>query len=83
MAIHFIHERGKGPNPFPIILTHGYPNSFYRFAKIIPMLTDPVSFGGQPEDAFDVIVPDLPGYGFLPNRTSQEPSFTSMISGHA
>jgi hypothetical protein len=63
-AIHFIHERGKGPNPFPIVLTHGYPDSFCRFTKIIPMLTDPVSFGGQAEDAFDVIVPDLPGYGF-------------------
>jgi pimeloyl-ACP methyl ester carboxylesterase len=63
-AIHFIHERGKGPNPFPVILTHGYPDSFCRFTKIIPMLTDPVSFGGRAEDAFDVIVPDLPGYGF-------------------
>src|SRR3984893_2091862 len=63
-GIHFIHERGKGPHPFPIILTHGYPDSFYRFAKIIPMLTDPASFGGRAEDAFDVVVPDLPGYGF-------------------
>jgi microsomal epoxide hydrolase len=52
------------PNPFPIILTHGYPLSFLRFAKIIPILADPVSFGGVAEDAFDVIVPDLPGYGF-------------------
>ena len=51
-GIHFIHERGKGPNPFPIILTHGYPDSFYRFAKIIPMLTDPESFGGKAEDSF-------------------------------
>jgi pimeloyl-ACP methyl ester carboxylesterase len=64
IAIHFIYERGKGPNPLPIILTHGYPDSFLRFAKIIPMLTDPVSFGGSAEDAFDVVVPDLPGYGF-------------------
>ena len=64
IGIHFIHERGKGRNPFPLILTHGYPDSFCRFAKIIPMLTDPVSFGGQVEDAFDVVVPDLPGYGF-------------------
>ena len=63
-GIHFIHERGKGPNPFPIILTHGYPDSFYRFAKIIPRLTDPEAFGGRAEDAFDVVVPDLPGYGF-------------------
>ena len=64
IGIHFIHERGKGPNPFPLILTHGYPDSFCRFAKIIPMLTDPVSFGGRAEDAFDVVAPDLPGYGF-------------------
>jgi pimeloyl-ACP methyl ester carboxylesterase len=64
LRIHFIHERGKGPNPFPLILTHGYPDSFCRFAKIIPMLTDPKSFGGRAEDAFDVVVPDLPGYGF-------------------
>jgi Epoxide hydrolase N terminus len=62
--IHFIHERGKGPKPFPLILTHGYPDSFYRFAKIIPLLTDPESFGGRADDAFDVVVPDLPGYGF-------------------
>ena len=64
IGIHFIYERGKGPNPFPLILTHGYPDSFYRFAKIIPMLTDPASYGGRAEDAFDVVVPDLPGYGF-------------------
>jgi pimeloyl-ACP methyl ester carboxylesterase len=69
VGIHFIHERGKGPNPFPIILTHGYPDSSYRFAKIVPMLTDPASFGGRPEDAFDVVVPDLPGYGFSDKPT--------------
>jgi pimeloyl-ACP methyl ester carboxylesterase len=64
IGIHFVHERGKGPHPFPLILTHGYPDSFYRFAKIIPMLTDPEQFGGNADDAFDVVVPDLPGYGF-------------------
>jgi pimeloyl-ACP methyl ester carboxylesterase len=63
-GIHFIHQRGKGPAPFPLILTHGYPDSFYRFLKLIPMLTDPLSHGGRAEDAFDVVVPDLPGYGF-------------------
>src|SRR5450755_4458724 len=70
VGIHFIHERGKGPNPIPIILTHGYPDSFYRFAKIIPMLTDPESFGGRAEDAFDIVVPDLPGYGFSDKPTT-------------
>ncbi|GFP76450.1 epoxide hydrolase family protein [Clostridium fungisolvens] len=62
--IHFIHERGKGPNPIPIILTHGWPDSFLRYKKLIPMLTDPASHGGDPEDSFDVIIPSLPGFGF-------------------
>lgn len=74
IGIHYIHERGKGPNPFPILLTHGYPDSFYRFMKLIPMLTDPVSFGGRAEDSFDVVVPDLPGYGF-----SDKPSKNGSI----
>ncbi|HZR41256.1 MAG TPA: epoxide hydrolase [Ktedonobacteraceae bacterium] len=63
-SIHFIHERGKGPNPLPIILTHGWPDSFYRMHKIIPMLTNPESFGGNAADSFDVIVPSIPGFGF-------------------
>jgi len=73
-GIHFIHERGKGPHPYPLILTHGYPDSFYRFAKLIPQLTDPLSFGGQAEDAFDIVVPDLPGFGF-----SDKPTTHGMI----
>lgn len=64
LNIHFIHERGKGENPLPIVLTHGFPDSFLRFAKIIPLLTDPESHGGNAEDSFDVVVPSLPGYGF-------------------
>jgi microsomal epoxide hydrolase len=64
IVIHFVYERGKGPAPFPVVLTHGYPDSFYRFVKLIPLLTDPVAFGGRAEDAFDVVVPDIPGYGF-------------------
>jgi microsomal epoxide hydrolase len=62
--VHFIHERGKGPNPLPIVLTHGFPDSFLRFTKIIPMLTDPARHGGDAADAFDVVVPSLPGFGF-------------------
>ncbi len=64
LSIHFIHERGKGPKPLPIILTHGWPDSFYRMHKLIPMLTDPQSFGGNAADSFDVIVPSIPGFGF-------------------
>jgi pimeloyl-ACP methyl ester carboxylesterase len=62
--IHFLHVRGKGPNPTPLLLIHGWPDSFYRFYKTIPLLTDPASYGGNPEDSFDVIVPSLPGFGF-------------------
>ena len=62
--IHFIHERGKGPDPTPLLLTHGWPDSFYRFHKLIPMLTDPERFGGDSADSFDVVVPSIPGYGF-------------------
>jgi pimeloyl-ACP methyl ester carboxylesterase len=64
IGIHFIHERGKGPNPTPLLLLHGWPDSFYRYHKVIPMLTDPARFGGDPNNSFDVIVPSLPGQGF-------------------
>ncbi len=64
LGIHFIHERGKGPSPLPIVLTHGWPDSFYRMHKIIAPLTDPASSGGDPADSFDVIVPSIPGFGF-------------------
>ncbi|HMG86319.1 MAG TPA: epoxide hydrolase [Terracidiphilus sp.] len=64
IQIHYIHQRGNGTNPSPLLLTHGYPDSFCRFVDLIPMLTDPESYGGGAEDSFDVIVPDLPGYGF-------------------
>ncbi|MGD0950870.1 MAG: epoxide hydrolase [Methanotrichaceae archaeon] len=62
--IHFIHERGKGENPMPVMLLHGWPSSFLQMQKIIPLLADPKSHGGSAADAFDVIVPSLPGYGF-------------------
>ncbi|WP_018752123.1 epoxide hydrolase family protein [Paenibacillus sanguinis] len=62
--VHFIHEYGKGPRPLPIILTHGWPDSYMRYLKLIPLLTDPANHGGSPEDAFDVIIPSLPGFGF-------------------
>jgi microsomal epoxide hydrolase len=63
-AIAFVHERGEGERPLPLVLTHGYPDSFLRFQKLVPMLTDPAAFGGDACDAFDVVVPSLPGYGF-------------------
>ncbi len=64
IGIHFIHKRGQGSNPLPIVLTHGWPDSFYRMYKVIPLLADPARYGGDVADAFDVIVPSVPGYGF-------------------
>ena len=64
VGIHFIHERGKGPNPTPLLLIHGFPDSFYRYHKVIDRLTDPAKYGEDPDTSFDVIVPSIPGTGF-------------------
>ena len=64
LNVHFIHEQGRGPNPKPLLLIHGWPGSVYEFMEIIPMLTDPAAHGGDARDSFTVIAPSLPGYGF-------------------
>jgi len=73
--IHFIHVRSKYPNALPMIITHGWPGSVIEQLKIIGPLTDPVAYGGKAEDAFDVVIPSLPGYGFSgkPTTTGWEP----------
>src|SRR5262245_38056360 len=60
--LHFIHEEGKGPAPMPLLLSHGWPGSVVEFGALIPSLTDPARFGGDPADAFTVVAPSLPGY---------------------
>ncbi|UOG77478.1 epoxide hydrolase (plasmid) [Hymenobacter tibetensis] len=77
-ALHFIHERGRGPRPLPLLLSHGWPDSSWQFLKLIPLLTDPAAHGGRAEDAFDVVVPDLPGFGF---STPLPP--TGSFAGHS
>lgn len=62
--LHFIHEPGRGPAPLPLLISHGWPGSVLEFRRLIPMLTDPARFGGDPRDAFTVVAPSLPGYGF-------------------
>jgi pimeloyl-ACP methyl ester carboxylesterase len=64
LDIHFIHVKSKNPNAMPLILTHGWPGSIVEFLKLIGQLTDPVAFGGNFEDSFDVVIPSLPGFGF-------------------
>jgi microsomal epoxide hydrolase len=70
--LHLIHEMGRGPAPMPLLLTHGYPDSFLRFHKLIPLLTDPAAHGGDADDAFHVVVPSLPGYGFSEPREKRD-----------
>ena len=64
LGIHFLHVRGKGPRPLPLVVTHGWPGSVAEFTGIIGPLADPAAHGGDPADAFDVVCPSMPGYGF-------------------
>ena len=64
IEMHFIHEKGSGSNPTPLLLMHGWPGSVVEFLNIIENLAHPEKFGGKIEDAFDVVVPSLPGFGF-------------------
>jgi microsomal epoxide hydrolase len=68
--LHLLHVPGKGPDPHPLLLSHGWPGSIFEFLELIPRLTDPEQFGGDPADAFTVIAPSLPGYGlsFTPGQ---------------
>jgi pimeloyl-ACP methyl ester carboxylesterase len=80
LDIHFIHVKSRNPGAMPLILTHGWPGSIVEFLKLIGPLTDPVAFGGDAADSFDVVIPSLPGFGF-----SQKPTETgwtvSRIAG--
>lgn len=66
LGIHFVHARAVAPTGpvLPLVLSHGWPDSFWRYLKLIPLLTDPGAHGGDPADSFDVVVPDMPGYGY-------------------
>ena len=64
LAIHFIHQKSPHPDAYPLIITHGWPGSIVEFHKVIQPLVDPTKHGGKAEDAFHVVCPSLPGYGF-------------------
>ncbi|MGH7728330.1 MAG: epoxide hydrolase family protein [Vulcanimicrobiaceae bacterium] len=64
LRVHALHLRGTGPSPLPLIVTHGWPGSVVEMLDILPRLADPGAFGGDPADAFHLVVPSLPGYGF-------------------
>jgi pimeloyl-ACP methyl ester carboxylesterase len=62
--VHFVHQRGAGPDPFPLVLTHGWPSTFTELLKLALLLTDPAAHGADARDSFDVVVPSLPGFAF-------------------
>jgi pimeloyl-ACP methyl ester carboxylesterase len=66
LTIHFVHAPAVAPSGpvLPLVLSHGWPDSFWRYTKVVPLLTDPAAHGADPADAFDVVVPDMPGYGY-------------------
>lgn len=70
LGIHFVHVRSKEPHALPILLTHGWPSTFHEMSRLVPLLADPAAHGGDPDDAFHVVVPSLPGFGFsdIPRR---------------
>jgi pimeloyl-ACP methyl ester carboxylesterase len=61
--LHFLHVEGQGPDPCPLLLSHGWPGSVFEFLELIPRLTDPSQFGADPADAFTIVAPSLPGFG--------------------
>ncbi len=70
LDIQFLHVRSRHPNAMPVIITHGWPGSVFELLKIIGPLTDPTAYGGKAEDAFDVVIPSMPGYGFSGKPTA-------------
>ena len=82
LGIHFVHVRATAPaGPvLPLILSHGWPDSFWRYTKVIPLLTDPDAHGADPADAFDVVVPDMPGYGYS-DRPTGPPLDSTAVAG--
>ena len=71
LGFHFLHVRSKHETALPIILTHGWPGSIFEFLKVIGPLTNPTAYGGKAEDAFHVVVPSLPGFGFSDKPTEK------------
>jgi pimeloyl-ACP methyl ester carboxylesterase len=82
LRIHYVHARAVAPaGPvLPLVLTHGWPDSFWRYTKVIPLLTDPAAHGADPADAFDVVVPDLPGFGYS-DRPAGPPLDAVAVAG--
>ena len=86
-GVHYVYLRGQGPRPKPLLLMNGWPASFGEHRRLAPMLADPAAFGGSAEDALDVVMPALPGFGFSdrptsPNQVNAEDLFNTLMTEH-
>ncbi len=83
LDIHFLHVRSRHKNALPVIITHGWPGSVFELLKVIGPLTDPTAYGGRAEDAFDVVIPSVPGYGFSgkPTGPGWDPDHIGQVWG--
>ncbi|MDO3409803.1 epoxide hydrolase [Saccharibacillus sp. CPCC 101409] len=81
LDIHFVHIRGEGKSPKPLIVTHGWPGSFIEHLKLSSYLARPSQYGGDPEDSFDIVIPSLPGYGFsqIPDKPGMGPKAVAPL----
>lgn len=85
-GVHYVHLKGRGPRPRPLLLMNGWPSSFAEYGKLAPRLADPAAFGGSADDAFDVVIPALPGFGFSdrptrPHHVDAEDLFHALMTG--
>ncbi|MET0789860.1 MAG: epoxide hydrolase family protein [Cellulomonas sp.] len=82
LGIHYVHSRAVAPTGpvLPLVLCHGWPDSFWRYTKVIPLLTDPGAHGADPADAFDVVVPDMPGYGYSDHPRGPSPDSVAVAA---
>ncbi|WP_456823259.1 epoxide hydrolase family protein [Cellulomonas sp. P5_E12] len=82
LGIHYVHARAVAPTGpvLPLVLCHGWPDSFWRYTKVIPLLTDPGAHGADPADAFDVVVPDMPGYGYSDRPVGPSPDSVAVAA---
>ena len=86
-GVHYIRLEGRGPRPKPLLLMNGWPSSFAEYGRLAPRLADPAAFGGSPDDAFDVVIPALPGFGFSdrptrPDQVHAEDLFHTLMTEH-
>jgi pimeloyl-ACP methyl ester carboxylesterase len=79
LVVHFVHVRGTGERPLPLVLSHGWPSTFAELLPLVPLLCDPAAHGGEAADSFDLVIPSLPGFGYSSPHTRRGPRRTHDV----